>query len=51
MVPSSRPFIPTIKGRVIDADFYRANLKALYPDWEFTLDDSAEKSNNKEGEK
>ena len=40
-----------VEDRVVDANYYRANLKSLYPDWEFTLDDSAEKTNSKEGEK
>ena len=39
------------EDRVVDAQYYRANLKTLYPDWEFSLDDSAEKTDGKEGER
>ena len=37
------------EGRVIDADFYRANLKSLYPDWEFSLESPVEGAKVKEG--
>ena len=37
------------EGRVIDADFYRANLKSLYPDWEFSLESPEEGAKVKEG--
>ena len=35
------------EDRVVDAEFYRQNLKALYPDWEFK-GENTEKGQEKE---